>query len=41
MDDKLVNLIADLNEKETLALVKEKIGEGIDPFSVLDNSKRA
>ena len=40
MDDKLVNLIADLKEKETLAMVKEKIGEGIDPLSVLDDAKR-
>lgn len=33
MEDTLINLIADLKEKETLAMVKEKISEGPDPLS--------
>ncbi len=41
MDDKLVNLIADLKEKEALAMVKEKISEGIDPLSLLDDTRKA
>jgi methanogenic corrinoid protein MtbC1 len=41
MEDKLINLIADLKEKETLAMVKEKINEGIDPLSLLDDTRKA
>jgi 5-methyltetrahydrofolate--homocysteine methyltransferase len=41
MDDRLVNLLADLKEKETLALVKEKIDKGVDPFSILDDTQKA
>ena len=41
MEDKLIYLIADLKEKETLAMVKEKINEGIDPLSLLDDTRKA
>ena len=41
MEDKLINLIADLKEKETLAMVKEKISEGVDPLSILDDTRKA
>jgi len=41
MEDKLINLIADLKEKETLAMVKEKISEGTDPLSLLDDTRKA
>src|SRR5512136_1523887 len=41
MDENLINLMADLKENETLALVREKIKEGIDPLSLLDDSKKA
>src|SRR5512136_134840 len=41
MDENLINLMADLKENETLALVREKIKEGIDPLSLLNDSKKA
>lgn len=41
MDEKLINLIADLKEKETLALVKEKISGGVDALSLLDDTRKA
>jgi methanogenic corrinoid protein MtbC1 len=41
MEDKLINLIADLKEKEALAMVKEKISEGADPLSLLDDTRKA
>jgi len=41
MEDKLINLIADLKEKETLAMVKEKMSEGADPLSLLDDTRKA
>jgi len=41
MEDELINLIADLKEKETLAMVKEKMSQGADPFSLLDDTRKA
>ena len=41
MGDELINLIADLKEKETLAMVKEKMSQGADPFSLLDDTRKA
>jgi methanogenic corrinoid protein MtbC1 len=41
MDEKLINLIADLKEKETLALVTEKISGGVDPLSLMDDTRKA
>jgi methanogenic corrinoid protein MtbC1 len=41
MEDKLIHLIADLKENETLAMVKEKISGGADPLSVLDGTRKA
>jgi methanogenic corrinoid protein MtbC1 len=37
----LVEMIADLKEKEVLTLVKEKIEQGADPMSILDDSRAA
>ena len=41
MGDKLIHLIADLKENEALAMVNEKIDEGADPVSLLDDTRRA
>jgi len=41
MGEELINLIADLKEKETLAMVKEKMSQGADPFSLLDDTRKA
>jgi len=41
MDDKLVNLIADLEEQESLARAKELIHEGADPMGILDDTRSA
>ncbi len=41
MEDKLINLIADLKENEALAMVREKITEDADPFSLLDDMQKA
>ena len=41
MGDELINLIADLKEKETVAMVKEKMSQGADPFSLLDDTRKA
>jgi trimethylamine corrinoid protein len=41
MNEKLVNLMADLNEDETIALVKNLIASGEKPMSILDASKDA
>lgn len=41
MNDKLVHLMADLKEKETIALVKELIKEGTDPTEILDATRAA
>jgi 5-methyltetrahydrofolate--homocysteine methyltransferase len=41
MEGELINLIADLKEKETLAMVKEKMSQGADPLSLLDDTRKA
>jgi 5-methyltetrahydrofolate--homocysteine methyltransferase len=41
MNDKLVNLMADLMEDETIALVKDLIKQGTDPMSILDDARLA
>src|SRR4030042_6043461 len=41
MNDKLVHLMADLKEKETMAMVKERIKEGADPMEILDAARSA
>ena len=41
MNDKLVHLMADLKEKETIAMVKELIKEGADPMVILDAARSA
>ncbi len=41
MNDKLVSLMSDLMEDETIALVKDLIKQGVDPLSILDDARRA
>ena len=41
MNQKLVNLMADLMEDETIALVKDLIKQGTDPMSILDDARSA
>ena len=41
MNDKLVHLMADLKEKETIALVKELVKEGTDPAGILNATRSA
>ena len=41
MDKKLLELIADLMEEEVIALAKEKIQQGVDPMSILDEARSA
>jgi methanogenic corrinoid protein MtbC1 len=41
MATNLVEMIADLKEKEVLALVKEKIEQGANPMSILDDTRAA
>ncbi len=41
MNDKLVGLMADLMEEETLGLVRELIAGGADPMGVLDDARAA
>ena len=41
MNDKLVSLMADLMEEETIALVKDLIGSGTNPMDILDDAGRA
>jgi 5-methyltetrahydrofolate--homocysteine methyltransferase len=41
MDSKLVYLMADLKEMETVALVKDLIKEGVDPNEILDSARAA
>ena len=41
MNDKLVKLMADLMEKETIALVRELAKEGTDPKEILDAARSA
>ncbi|OPY66636.1 MAG: Methionine synthase [Syntrophorhabdaceae bacterium PtaU1.Bin034] len=41
MNDKLINLMADLMEEETLAMVNDLIKEGADPMGILDDARSA
>jgi 5-methyltetrahydrofolate--homocysteine methyltransferase len=41
MNDKLVHLMADLKEKETVALVKELVKEGTNPAEILNATRSA
>ncbi len=41
MNDKLINLMADLREEETMKLVDELIEAGTDPLSILDDARKA
>jgi 5-methyltetrahydrofolate--homocysteine methyltransferase len=41
MNDKLVNLMAELKENEAVALVKEMIQGGADPVGILDDARSA
>jgi methanogenic corrinoid protein MtbC1 len=41
MDSKLVYLMADLKEKETIALVNELIKEGVNPNEILSSARAA
>ena len=41
MSDKLVSLMSDLMEDETIALVKDLVKQGTDPLSILDDARRA
>ena len=41
MNDKLINLMADLMEEETIAMVKELIEQGNDPMEILNDARSA
>ena len=41
MNDKLINLMADMQEEETLAMVKELIASGTNPMDILDDARAA
>jgi methanogenic corrinoid protein MtbC1 len=41
MNDKLVNLMADLKEKETIEIVKELVSGGTHPMEILDSARSA
>ena len=41
MDKKLLELMADLMEEEVIGLVKEKIQQGVNPMSILDEARSA
>lgn len=41
MNEKLVSLMADLMEDETIAFVKDLIAKGTDPMSILDDARKA
>jgi trimethylamine corrinoid protein len=41
MNDKLINLMADMQEEETIDLVKKLIAEGADPNGILDDARAA
>ena len=41
MNDKLINLMADLMEDETIAMVKELIDSGADPLDILNDARSA
>jgi methanogenic corrinoid protein MtbC1 len=41
MYDKLISLMADLREDETIALVKDLVNQGVDPLNILDDARLA
>lgn len=41
MTDNLVDILADLKEKEALAIVKERLASGEDPMNILADSRKA
>ncbi len=41
MNDKLVSLMADLMEDETIQMVKDLVGSGTDPMAILDDARAA
>ena len=41
MDQKLINLMADLMEEETVTMTKELVSKGTDPMSILDDASAA
>lgn len=41
MNERLVNLMANLMEEETMSLVKEMVAKGEDPTSILDDGRKA
>ncbi len=41
MNEKLINMMADMQEEETLAMVKELIASGTNPMDVLDDARAA
>jgi methanogenic corrinoid protein MtbC1 len=41
MNEKLVNLMADLMEEETIAMVKQQIADGADPMGILNDARSA
>jgi trimethylamine corrinoid protein len=41
MNDKLINLMADMQEEETIEMVKKLIADGADPNGILDDARAA
>src|SRR5512133_1397119 len=41
MNDKLVSLMADLMEDETIQMVKDLVAAGTDPMTILDDAREA
>ena len=41
MNEKLINLMADMQEDETLAMVKDLIAKGTNPMDILDDARAA
>jgi len=41
MTDKLINLMADIKEEQTLAMVKELIADGTNPMDILEDARSA
>ena len=41
MNEKMIGLMADLQEDETIALVKDLVKQGADPMSILDDARLA
>ena len=41
MNEKLINMMADMQEEETLAMVKELIASGTNPMDILDDARSA